>query len=388
MPHFYPNSMNLTYKFLPVLFLLFILAQAARLHAQPKYFTETFDKNAGWKLSNATHPDSAHFEIKGGSLILTNKQRNAGMVELTMPFYGELDQDAEWQLQFTARHLDGANNYNYGICQGSKPGTYFTDGLSIGLTGNGYFRMDTYFGKKKSEIKTWTQFSHIQTADSSSNEVRIIYRAPWGFFVLINNHWAYMGRGGGREGKTLTLFAEGNQTIAFDDIRLVSYRGQYTKMADVRAQELKEICAVAVDSFSRGRGFANGDEYKTWLPEMFICNRDYKIFRRTEGVFPKRVGKGAAHYVYDINVDYLSAADRDAKIEELAALIKTVLGQVKESKATLGNKTLRYFFCKNPEFPKGTIVILGEYAFRREYETVDHYYIEFMVLNAPGIKPF
>lgn len=51
-------------------------------------------KNAGWKLSDATHLESAHFEIKDGSLILTNKQRNTGMVEINMPFNGELDQDA------------------------------------------------------------------------------------------------------------------------------------------------------------------------------------------------------------------------------------------------------------------------------------------------------
>lgn len=212
-------------------------------------------KNAGWKLSDATHPESAHFEIKDGSMILRNKQRNAGMVEINMPFNGELDQDAEWQLQFKVRHLDGANNLNYGICHGSLPGTYFTDGLT---------------------------------------------------FAPTNNQWAFMGRGGGREGKTLTLFAEGHQTVAFDDI----------------------------------------------------------------------------------NVDYLSAADRDAKTAELAALIKTVFGTVTESKTTLGNKSLRYFFTKNPEFPKGTIAILGEYTHRREYETVDHYYIEFMAVNAPGIRPF
>lgn len=79
-----------------------------------------------------------------------------------------------------------------------------------------------------------------------------------------------MGRGGGREGKTLTLFAEGHQTVAFDDI----------------------------------------------------------------------------------NVDYLSAADRDAKTAELAALIKTVFGTVTESKTTLGNKSRDIFLPKTRNFRK------------------------------------
>lgn len=98
-------------------------------------------KYSGWKLSAATAPDSTQFEIKDGSLILHNQQRSAGMVTLKMPFYGELNRDAGWMLQVKLRHLQGSNNFNYGVCLGAKPGTVFTDGLFLGLAANQNFKL-------------------------------------------------------------------------------------------------------------------------------------------------------------------------------------------------------------------------------------------------------
>lgn len=369
------------------LLLLFFLSNTA--FAQPKYFTDSFDKDAGWKLSDLTSPDSARFEIKDGSLILYNLQRNAGMVELKMPFFGDLSHDAEWQLKVRVRHLSGANTYQYGFSQGVKPGTFLNDGLCFGLSGNGYFRADSYFGKTKNEIKGWTKYGPINTDDGAVNEMRIIYRSPWGFYILINDKWAFMGRANGRESNTLTLFAEGQQTVAFDQIDLVSYRGQFTKLADVRAKELKEICTVAVDSFSSARGFPKDDQYKTWLPEIFICNKDYKIFKKTTGVFPERVSKGNPFFVYSITTDFQKVEDRDEQKAKLMSLIKAVLIDYKESKSTtLGDRKAQYFFSKNPDLPKGTVIIIQEYTARRDYEKEDHYYIDFQVLNAPEIKAF
>lgn len=369
-----------------VFFLLFAGFHAA--YAQPKYFTETFDKDQGWAISEATYPDSARFEIKDGSLILYNLQRKAGMVELKMPFYGDLSHDAEWQLTVRMRHLSGVNSFQYGFCQGAKPGTFMKDGLSFGLAANGYFRADNYYGNTKNEIKGWTQYGPINTTDGSVNEMRIIYRAPWGLFILINGKWAYMGKASGKEANTLTLFAEGQQTIAFDQIDLVSYKGQFTKMADVRAKELQEICMVAVDSFKNARGFAKDDQYKTWLPEIFICNKDYKIFKKTSGVFPERVGKGKPFFVYSISTDFSKQEDRDEQTNKLKTLIKDVLKEYSTSTTSLEDRKVHYFFSKSTELPAGTIISIQEYAARRSYEKEDHYYIELQVLNAPGIKAF
>ena len=68
--------------------------------------------------------------------------------------------------------------------------------------------------QKKNQIKGWTKYTPINTADSVENGFRVIYREPWGFFLLINGNWAFMGRASGRENKSLCLFAEGQQTIA------------------------------------------------------------------------------------------------------------------------------------------------------------------------------
>jgi hypothetical protein len=60
----------------------------------------------------------------------------------------------------------------------------------------------------------------------------------------------------------------------------------------------------------------------------------------------------------------------------------------KQSTTTLGDKKLTYFFANNPDLPAGSIAILQEYTFRRDYEKADHYYIDLKVLNAPDIKAF
>lgn len=367
--------------------ILCLISQA--LFAQTGKFTESFDKeNKDWKLSKLSFTDSVDFSINGGSLLISNNNSKMAIVQHKITGTGiQLGTDGIVDIRIKFRHLGGVNNFGYGICLGNKPDTDFDGGTSFAMAGNGYFSIYDIRNKKLSYKAAWTKHTAVKTTDGEVNEMRIL-KSGINFYLLINGIWAFTGNGYSAFGDQISFFAYEQQQIAIDEIIIKSYRGSFNKFPKHHTEDLIEICKESVNDFANAKGEEKDGQFKTWLQEVFICNKTYPIAIADKDFFPKKVKNKKERFVYGLVTDFKEIAGKEEMKLRLTGIIEQALIKFTMKTDSTKGKKSTYFISTNPELPAGVVIRLSEYTDRRSYEKDDHYYIKLEVLAAPDIKPF
>lgn len=375
--------------FFQKLLLSSFLMSPALAFCQTGKLNESFNKeNKEWKLSKASYADSVDFSIRDGSLFIKNNNAKTAIIQYNLGTTSiQLGKDGIIDINIKFRHLGGINDFGYGISLGSKPDTDFDGGTNFAISGNGYYSIYDLRNKKQYNIKNWTKNPAIKTNDGEVNEMRILKSSIY-FHLFINGTWVFTGNGYSAYNDYLSFFAYKQQEIAVDEINIKSYRGSFNKFPKHHTEDLVEICRESVNDFANAKVMEKEGQFKTWLSEVFICNKEYPIYKADADFFPKKVKNKKERFVYGIATDYKEAAGRDDMKTKLVDIIQQALVNYTIKTDASKEKKSTYFLSTNPALPAGVIVKLSEYTDRRSYEKEDHYYIKLEVMSAPDIKPF
>lgn len=358
------------------------------IKAQTGKFSDDFSSNKGWKFSNEQDADSVEMIFKDGSLIVKNKyQQNRRVIIEYTPTGSSIDfrNDGEWDCTVKLRHLAGPNNMEYGVCLGGVQGKKMEDGLNIGVSGNGYYKLSSWSNKKMQEIKPWTRYSLMKTNEGEVNELNIICRPYSNLYLRINNGWAFLGKKGYQGQNTFFIYVDGGQTIAIDDLTIFSFKSLSNKLQKHNIDDFITVCQQAVNNFAFAKGFESQGNFKTWLAPITISNREYLIQSKKGGIFPENVKDTSSQrfiytipqYFADNQLNYLE----DEK-KKLTGIIENGMDKFEKKELLVQGKKTTWYFYKGEKLPNHTI------AWIEEYKEGEKNYLVVNVINAPDIAVF
>lgn len=376
--------------YLRSLIFLFLLLSCFHLNSfsQTGSFTDSFDSNKGWKFAVPSDADSAEFKFENGKMIISNRFVNKRLfIEYTPLSSLDLLNDVEWDCTVQIQHLSGVSNYEYGICIGSEKDKLSENGIKVGISANGSYRISRYANKRNEQIKPWAPFSAIKKGNDSVNELRIIKRPYNNLYLLINNNWAFMGTSAHTGGNTFNLYVDAQQSIAVDLLTIKSFKGQFNKVEKHRIIDFLEVCRYAENNFALARGFESNGQFKSWLAPVTFFNQNYLINNFGKGAFPASIKDTASkRYVYTISQNYSNDESGKAYLKEeklkLVSMIENGLKDFSKSELQVKDRLATFYFSKSSEVPQGIIVWLEEYEF------LSKQWLAIYILHAPDIAPF